>query len=1387
MQTSRKFSLAVLFLFIVTACLMAMGQGSRMRSETAPIEDADQDNPQARDQWFLKGRTAPPGYSPADLRYRAHQRKMQLRALRAQKAMLAGAAAAAPSAGWTSLGPAPMTSDAGNGQDYGLVTGRVNAVAIDPADPTGNTVYVGGAVSGLWRSQNAASGAFGNATGVTWTSLTDNQPSLSFGAIALQPGNTNSSTRLSNVILAGTGETNSAIDSYYGLGFLRSGDGGNTWTLISSANNGQISLRGRGVSHIAFSTAQTSRVVAAVGTAPVGNIEGLATDPNNLGLYYSTDAGVTWTRATPADSGTLISSTSATAIVWNAAAGKFFAAIRYHGFYSSPDGVTWTRLASQPGGSVLSPTACPADHFNATTLCPMFRAEMAVVPGRNEMYAWYIDINITNRGIWRTLDGGGTWTRIDETGFISCGEANGCGASQAFFNMSLAAVPSGTVTDLYLGAVNEFKCRNLSSATATCNGGAGWMNLTHVYGCLDIAHVHPDEHGIDFMIAGGKAILYFGNDGGVYRALDGFSGLATGTCGGTNQFDSLNAGLGSMSQFVSFSQHPSNTSILLGGTQDNGSPSRNTSTSGTNWINVNAGDGGYNEINPANPNEWFTANTEVSIQRCTLGTSCNLTGFSDVVTALQVGGDVGAFYTPYILDPQSAASELIVGTCRVWRGTGGGSGFSALSQNFDTGSSATCTRSETNFVRGLAAGGPTDTSGFSKVIYATTEGTGPTGFAGGRVFGTTNAGVQQLADITSNLNNSSHYTISGVAIDTSDATGQTAYATVMGFGTPHVWKTTNAGASWTDFSGSLPDAPANTIVVDAGSATVYVGTDVGVFGSPTSAANWTEVGPITGAGFLPSVPVTKLRILNSGAQKLLRASTYGRGIWEFALIAGPDYQIAVSNTPQTIFAAQTATFNGTLTSFNGYNSAVALSCAMGITNPPGSCVSSPGTVTPASGGASFSLAAGGAAGDYLFNIHGIGSDASTITHDASVTLHIIDFALTAPSPATVTANRPTASNATTFQVTASGSFNQAVSLACSGLPAGAACNFSPSASVSPTAGNPITVSLTISTTASTPTGSSTITISANTSGAPAPRTRSLTFTVTALADYVLDVPNKAQSAAVTATGTFSGTLTAINSYSTAVNLSCSSGQPAAPGNCTFTPGASIVPTAGGAAFTVTVSSQTTQAYAFDITGNGAGALNVSQSAPVTFTATSDFTLPATSGSATVLAGSTAQYTLNFAPAGSDPTFLNAVTYSCSASGFPNLSRCIFSPTQIAAGSPASAGTVTLSIATTAPRASLVRRSWFYALWMFLPGLVLALPAASAEGRRRRRVLSIACGLILLTILVQAACGGGTGGGTTPPPPQPGTTAGTYTITIDATETSGATTARHSTTVALTVQ
>jgi hypothetical protein len=181
---------------------IAHAQGAKKTAPEAPIADADADHVKERSEWFLRGRVVP-GKSSAELRYRAYQAKMQARAARFGRAQAAHADSQPASSGaWTPLGPVPLASDAtGDGfQNYNQVSGRATAVAIDPADPTGNTVYIGGAQGGVWKATNATTGIANN---VTWTAVTDDQATLSIGAIAVQPGN---SDPTQSVVLVGTGE-----------------------------------------------------------------------------------------------------------------------------------------------------------------------------------------------------------------------------------------------------------------------------------------------------------------------------------------------------------------------------------------------------------------------------------------------------------------------------------------------------------------------------------------------------------------------------------------------------------------------------------------------------------------------------------------------------------------------------------------------------------------------------------------------------------------------------------------------------------------------------------------------------------------------------------------------------------------------------------------------------------------------------------------------------------------------------------------------------------------------------------------------------------------------------------------------------------------------------
>jgi hypothetical protein len=181
-----------------------------------------------------------------------------------------------------------------------LITGRVSALALDPADTTGNHLYVGTTGGGVWVAQNAAAS---NASSIMFTPLTDSvgalstafDPSIGIGAVTVQAGAT-------GVVLAGTGDPNDALDSYYGAGILRSADGGDTWNLTQLTPDGRVSFVGEGVAGFAWSTVNPNVVVAALSQAYEGTlVNALMPGRSFEGLYVSNDGGVTWNLSTITD------------------------------------------------------------------------------------------------------------------------------------------------------------------------------------------------------------------------------------------------------------------------------------------------------------------------------------------------------------------------------------------------------------------------------------------------------------------------------------------------------------------------------------------------------------------------------------------------------------------------------------------------------------------------------------------------------------------------------------------------------------------------------------------------------------------------------------------------------------------------------------------------------------------------------------------------------------------------------------------------------------------------------------------------------------------------------------------------------------------------------
>ncbi|HEX8071797.1 MAG TPA: Calx-beta domain-containing protein, partial [Pyrinomonadaceae bacterium] len=724
-----------------------------------------------REEWFMFQRAYPFETPPAEGRRRAWE------ARRRMKDEGVGVLPLSLQQSWQPIGPAPTTSAFAN--NWGLTSGRINAVAVSPANP--QVVLVGAATGGIWRSTDA---------GQTFTPVSDAQVDLAVGAIAFSRSNP-------AIVYAGMGDL---YNAYLGTGVLKSTDAGQTWTRVSNATLPAPATTAK----LEVDPTNPNRVFV---------VQYTQYGPTCLnsqcagGVYVSNDGGVNWTRTFTGLVRDLAFKPGAPGTLYIGVRRADAPSVGLPGLYKSLDGgANWTFVYVSPLGPYTNTTRIDV--------------RIAVTPAAPDTVYIFTGNTLSPSGTLRvevSNDGGLTWTNRG---------ANGIDPGQFGYNAYLYADPTNPQI-LYAATRDVYK---------SFDGGLSWANLTNNFVASGSGYSynpfgsrsHPDQHSFAFA-PDNPATIYIGNDGGLAKSTDG--GLS---------FQSMNATL-ALSQFVGIAMHPADASRTYGGTQDNGTQAR--AAAGTGWREFAEGDGGHPVVNAADPSVVFSTYIYAAIRWWRFNPDGTRTETTSRRTSAASFGEPTtnpriAFYPPFT--GNGVDSTLYFGTYRLMVSTtyanpsvtptwfapggttdltrGGTDVLSAIGVEPRAGAQVIYTGSELGRVMRTTNGGQTWTDvtaglpnryissivvepGNSAVAYLTVS-----GYDSAHVFKTTNQGAT-WTNISGNLPN-----IPANDILPDPSTPTTLYvATDVG-----VFRTLDGGQAWASFNQGLPPAPVTDLAAAGG-------------------------------------------------------------------------------------------------------------------------------------------------------------------------------------------------------------------------------------------------------------------------------------------------------------------------------------------------------------------------------------------------------------------------------------------------------------------------------------------------------------------------------------------------------------------------------------------
>ena len=364
----------------------------------------------------------------------------------------------------------------------------------------------------------------------------------------------------------------------------------------------------------------------------------------------------------------------------------------------------------------------------------------------------------------------------------------------------------------------------------TTNGGAAWRSASRWDAARGSArYAHADHHAV-VAPSTSAGRVYSANDGGLDVSED-FGG----------RWENRSNGL-AITMFYDIDCAQADARVFGGGAQDNGTVVTNTGGADA-FFELLGGDGGWMVVDPNDPGHIYASYQYGGMHRFRNGSE------RDVSPPFKESESGGMWMVYITIDPNDS-NVVYTGNQRVYRTRNDGLSWDALTPVLDG--------SPISAIEVAVAS--------SRTVYIGTE--------NGGFFRSLDGGVTWSANLAGP-------TLPGVMItriETHPTNAREVYVTVGNFGNSHVFRSTDAGWTWTDIDGgTLPDVPHHAILIrpDAPQA-LYVCSDAGVFLTNDGGRTW-----LNATANLPNVMVVDL--VYRTPTKTLLAATYGRSIWALTL------------------------------------------------------------------------------------------------------------------------------------------------------------------------------------------------------------------------------------------------------------------------------------------------------------------------------------------------------------------------------------------------------------------------------------------------------------------------------------------------------------------------